>query len=121
MNQKHDAIHTAMESSIAFSCNPEERSLAMEGEIRMDEVAWEYIKVDDEHAAVLFFHNLYVRLRQLGVSRKKMKLLATQADGSFERSKRKMIENYVKGKLEEEKKKRILTLEEAREEDEKGS
>jgi len=92
---KPDAIHAAMESSIVFSCNPEEHALSMEGEIRMDKEAWDFLTVDDEHAAMLFFTNLYIRVRQMGVSRSAIKKMATKADEGFERGKRRMVKEMV--------------------------
>ena len=46
---KPDAIHAAMESTISFSCNPEECSIGMEGEIRViltysGRISWAYAK-----------------------------------------------------------------------------
>ena len=111
---KPDAIHAAMESRISFACNPEEHALSMEGEIRMDKEAWDFLTVDDEHAAMLFFTNLYIRVRELGVSRTAMKKMATKADEGFERGKRRVVKEMVARRI-------AMLKEEVKKEDEKDS
>ena len=92
-----DRMDVGMESEMIFTADPEKLTVFVEGKISMPKEAWQAMTIDDNTAMMLFFHNLYSRLRLAGFSRSELKRQVNKADEGTERYKRGLLKEYEVG------------------------